>query len=209
MDELLKKYVNKQEYDYYIIQELEQKLTLLTKTNELKTKDLELHNTKIKELDQKYENIIQKLQSEFNCKIEKYNKEFNILSEKYECCSKKLITQSNLNKITHIYTVYFKEIIQENNNYVFLKKAFKQKELAYEYTISKITTLLNNINDEFKTKKEYYNVLPIGAQVIFISYNKLNNNIDKYNYYKENYIQFFRYVLKPPIMFCVSEHNLI
>jgi hypothetical protein len=193
MDELLKKYVNKQEYDYYIIQELEQKLTLLTKTNELKTKDLELHNTKIKELDQKYENIIQKLQSEFNCKIEKYNKEFNILSEKYECCSKKLITQSNLNKITHIYTVYFKEIIQENNNYVFLKKAFKQKELAYEYTISKITTLLNNINDEFKTKKEYYNVLPI----------------DKYNYYKENYIQFFRYVLKPPIMFCVSEHNLI
>ena len=209
MDELLKEYVNKQEYDYYNIPELEQKLDLLSKTNELKTKELE-HDTKIKELDQKYQNIIQKLKSEFYFKIQKYDKEFNIISEKYEQCSKKLTTQSNLNEIKHVFTVYSKEIIKDDIiNYVFLKKAFKQKELAYEYTVSKITSLLNSINDEFKTKKEYYYILPIGAQTIYMSYNKLNNNIDKYNYYKENYIQFFRYVLKTPVMFCVSEHNLI
>lgn len=206
---MLKEYVNKQEYDYYIIKELEEKIALLTKTNELKTKELEIHNAKIKAVEQKYENIIKKLQSEFNFKIEKYDREFDIISEKYERCSKKLHTQLNLNEIDHVFTVYSKEIIQDNVKYVFLKKAFKQKELAYEYTVSKITSLLDNINDEFKTKKEYYNVLPIGAQLIYTMYNNLKNNYDKYNYYKQNYIQFFRYVLKTPIIFCVSEHNLI
>lgn len=206
---MLKEYVNKQEYDYYIIKELEEKISLLTKTNELKTKELEIHNTKIKAVEQKYENIIKKLQSEFNFKIEKYDREFDIISEKYERCSKKLNIQLNLNEINHVFTVYSKEIIQDNVKYVFLKKAFKQKELAYEYTVSKITSLLDNINDEFKTKKEYYNVLPIGAQLIYTMYNNLKNNYDKYNYYKQNYIQFFRYVLKTPIIFCVSEHNLI
>lgn len=206
---MLKEYVNKQEYDYYIIKELQEKIALLTKTNELKTKELEIHNAKIKAVEQKYENIIKKLQSEFNFKIEKYDREFDIISEKYERCSKKLHTQLNLNEIDHVFTVYSKEIIQDNVKYVFLKKAFKQKELAYEYTVSKITSLLDNINDEFKTKKEYYNVLPIGAQLIYTMYNNLKNNYDKYNYYKQNYIQFFRYVLKTPIIFCVSEHNLI
>lgn len=110
---------------------------------------------------------------------------------------------------TLIYTIYSKEIIENEIKINFLKKAFKNEEKAYEYSVSKITMLLNIINDEFKNNSEYYNVLPIKAQVIYIMYNKLYNNVEKYNYYKENYLQFFKFVLKNPIMFYVSQHILI
>jgi len=103
-----------------------------------------------------------------------------------------------------IYCVYCKD----DNGITILKKAYKSKLAAYTYAITKITTLLNIISNEFKQSPT--KILPTNAQVIYTLFNlKDGNYIEQYNYFKENYIKFFQYVAKPPIMFFVCTLQLI
>lgn len=109
-----------------------------------------------------------------------------------------------MEEITNIYAVYCKD----ENGITILKKAYKSKLEAYKYVISKITTLLNIIDTEFKSSEK--RILPVGAQVIFTLYKmKEGNYMEQYEYFKDNYTNFFRYVGKPPIMFFVSPLQLV
>jgi hypothetical protein len=101
-----------------------------------------------------------------------------------------------------IYCVYCKD----DNGITILKKAYKSKLAAYNYAITKITTLLNIINNEFKQTKP----LPVNAQVIYTLFNmKHGDYIDQYEYFKQHYIKFFQFVAKPPVMFFVCKLQLI
>lgn len=101
-----------------------------------------------------------------------------------------------------IYTVYSKD----NDGIKLLKKAFYSKNKAYEYALNKIITILNIINEEFKDTEN--KTLPLGAQVIYVLFNNMYG-LEKYNYFKDNHIKFFRHVLKDPIMFYVAELNIV
>jgi hypothetical protein len=108
-------------------------------------------------------------------------------------------------EITHIYAVYCKDY----SGITILKKAYKSKSQAYTYVVNKITTLLNIIDEEFKNESKNH-VLPVGAQVIYTLYKMKNgDDILQYLYFKENYVKFFQYVAKPPVMFFVSTLDLI
>jgi hypothetical protein len=90
-----------------------------------------------------------------------------------------------------------------------LKKAYKSKSAAYKYVVNKITTLLNIINEEFKQTSKH-GILPVRAQLIYTLYNmKKWDDIKQYEYFKENYIKFFQYTSRKPIMFYVSTLELI
>jgi hypothetical protein len=109
-----------------------------------------------------------------------------------------------MEEITNIYVVFCKD----ENGVNILKKAYKSKYEAYKYANSKITTLLNIIDDEFKHSDKH--ILPVGAQVIFTLYKMKDGScMEQYEYFKENYKNFFRHVGKPPIMFLVSTLDLI
>ena len=109
-----------------------------------------------------------------------------------------------MEEITHIYVIYCKD----ENGITILKKAYKSKFEAYKYAISKITTLLNIIDTEFKNSEK--RVLPFPSQAILTLYKmKEGNHIDQYDYFKENYTKFFHYIGKNPIMFFVSTLELI
>lgn len=106
--------------------------------------------------------------------------------------------------IKHIYAVYCKD----NSGINILKKAYKSKSQAYTYVINKINTLLNIIDEEFKQISKH-NVLPVGAQVIYTLYKmKQGNDLEQYEYFKDNHIKFFQYTARQPIMFYVSKLDL-
>lgn len=109
-----------------------------------------------------------------------------------------------MEEITNIYAVYCKD----ENGITILKKAYKSRLDAYKYVISKIITLLNIIDTEFKSSEN--RILPVGAQVIFTLFHmKDGSYIEQYDYFKDNYKNFFRYVGKPAIMFFVSPLQLV
>jgi len=108
-------------------------------------------------------------------------------------------------EVTEIYAVYCKD----NSGINILKKAYKSKSQAYTYAINKITMLLNIIDEEFKHDSQH-NILPVGAQVIYTLYKMKNgDDISQYLYFKDNYVKFFQYVAKPPVMFFVTALQLI
>lgn len=100
----------------------------------------------------------------------------------------------------HIFTVYCRDL----SGVTLLNKAFKCKEYAYMYAVTKITNLLEIINLEYKDC-----IMPLRATVIFANYKSKHNDIEKYNYFKDNYKNFFNLVLRDPIMFFVSVLLLI
>jgi hypothetical protein len=107
--------------------------------------------------------------------------------------------------VTHIYAVYCKD----ESGITILKKAYKSKAQAYRYVITKIKTLLNIINEDYKQNSENH-ILPVGAQVVYTIFNmKEGNDIEQYEYFKENHIKFFQHVAKKPVMFYVSTLELI
>lgn len=113
-------------------------------------------------------------------------------------------TDKDINEIKHIYAVYCKD----NSGITLLKKAYKSKSNAYKYVINKITTLLNIIDEEFRQASKH-NMLPVGAQVIYTLYKmKQDNDLEQYEYFKDNHIKFFQYTARQPIMFYVSKLDL-
>lgn len=107
--------------------------------------------------------------------------------------------------VTHIYAVYCKD----ESGITILKKAYKSKAQAYRYVINKIKTLLNIINEDFKQNSES-RILPVGAQVVYTVFHmKEGNDIDQYEYFKENYVKFFQYAARKPVMFFVSTLELV
>ena len=117
----------------------------------------------------------------------------------YECAD-----DDNESNNSFIYSIYCKD----ESGITILKKAYKSKLAAYTYAITKITTLLNIINDEFKQTNT--RTLPTNAQIIYTLFKlKDGDFIEQYNYFKEHYIKFFQYVAKPPIMFFVCTLQLI
>lgn len=113
------------------------------------------------------------------------------------------ITQ--VTEVTEIYAVYCKD----NSGINILKKAYKSKSQAYTYAINKITMLLNIIDEEFRHNSQH-SILPVGAQVIYTLYKMKNgDDISQYLYFKDNYVKFFQYVAKPPVMFFVTALQLI
>lgn len=115
------------------------------------------------------------------------------------------------NKIDTIYTVFCKIIDLDNvSHFNLLKKAFKTKYSACEYAVSKITTMLNEINIEYRNgEHSKYRVLPIHATVIYVLYSKKYDPIDQYEYFLSEYNKFFHGINFPKTMFFVSEHKLI
>lgn len=110
-----------------------------------------------------------------------------------------------MEEVTHIYAIYCKD----DSGVTILKKAYKSKTQAYSYAVNKIKTLLNIINEDFKQNSEN-RILPVGAQVIYTLFNmKEGYDIDQYEYFKENYIKFFQYTARKPVMFYVSTLQLI
>jgi hypothetical protein len=109
-----------------------------------------------------------------------------------------------MEEVTNIYAVFCKD----QNGITILKKAYKSKLAAYTYAVSKITTLLNIIDTEFKNSDKH--ILPVGAQVIFTLYKMKDGNVfEQYEYFKENHQKFFQHVARHPIMFFVSILELI
>lgn len=107
-----------------------------------------------------------------------------------------------LNK--YVYTVYCKHNLQ----ITLLNKAFKSEITAYQYALIKIKQLLSIINEEFK--ESVNGILPLGAQVIyFLFQQKSYDDIEQYEYFKENYKDFFKYILREPTMFFISRLEII
>lgn len=109
-----------------------------------------------------------------------------------------------MEEITHIYSIFCKD----ESGITILNKAYKSKLQAYKYAVYKITSLLNIINQDFIENSQCH-VLPMGANIIYTLYNMKNDEISKYEYFKENYIQFFQHLKRPPVMFYVSTLELI
>jgi hypothetical protein len=110
-----------------------------------------------------------------------------------------------MEEVTHIYAIYCKD----ESGITILKKAYKSKVQAYTYALNKIRTLLNIINEDYKHNSES-RILPVGAQVIYTLFQMKNgNDIDQYEYFKENYVKFFQHVARKPVMFYVSTLELI
>lgn len=101
-----------------------------------------------------------------------------------------------------VFTVYCKD----SDGVTLLNKAFKDKGKAERYALQKITTLLSIINDEYRNSAAC--TLPIGAQFIYIMFLKQSEN-EQYDYFKEHHKQFFRHVLREPIMFFVAQLELV
>lgn len=102
-----------------------------------------------------------------------------------------------------IYTISCKDL----NGTTLLKNAFKHKIDAIEYVIKKLDTLLQIISDEYK--KSIVKILPIHSSIIYTMYQMKNDNIEKYDYFLDNYKNFYRGVSRDPLMFFVSKHTLI
>lgn len=111
----------------------------------------------------------------------------------------------------NIYTIFSKIIDNENNENIrfnLLKKAFRSRSLACEYAVSKITTMLNEISNDYKQNDER-RILPIHATLIYTLYNMKGDDIEKYEYFLAEYNKFFHGISFPKTMFFVSEHKLI
>lgn len=118
-----------------------------------------------------------------------------------------------VDKLEKIYIVFCKTMDDNGSNIEhinLLNKAFVSKDQAYEYAVLKITKMLNNINEEYKTGE--YNkqcILPLHAISIYVLYTQKYDIIEKYEYFLSEYIKFFNGISFPPTMFYVSEHNVI
>lgn len=121
----------------------------------------------------------------------------------------KLYTQSDNENLDNIYTVFSKTTDNENvPHFTLLKKAFRSRSSACEYAVSKITSMLNEISNDYKLNSEQ-RILPIHATVIFTVYNMKNCDEDKYEYFLAEYTKFFHGISFPKTMFFVSEHKLV
>lgn len=108
-----------------------------------------------------------------------------------------------------VYTIFSKTIDNENiPHFTLLKKAFKSRSSACEYAVSKITTMLNVISNDYKQNTRQC-ILPIHANVIYTVYNMKFNDIDKYEYFLEEHTRFFHGISFNKTMFFVSEHKLV
>lgn len=106
-----------------------------------------------------------------------------------------------------IYIVYCLDNQIQNNGVTILKKAFKIEQNAYDYALQKISKLLDIISNEYKQSDN--KILPVGAQVIYTLFQmKQGNGNEQYEYFKDNYKMFFKYILRDPIMFYVSKLQL-
>lgn len=103
-----------------------------------------------------------------------------------------------------IYTVYSKDI----NGITLLNKAFNKKENAYNYAVIKILQLLDIIASEFKDNSPN-RITPISATIIHVNFRMKNDIIEKYDYFKENYLEYFNSVKRSPILFFVSTLELL
>jgi hypothetical protein len=102
----------------------------------------------------------------------------------------------------YLYTVYCKD----NTGVTLLKKAFRTKSSAYKYALNKIKRLLTIINDEFKNTD--VGILPLHANIIYVVFQK-KYDIEQYEYFKENYEMFFKYIVKDPVMFFVARLEIV
>lgn len=108
-----------------------------------------------------------------------------------------------------VYTIFSKTIDNDNiPHFTLLKKAFRSRDSACEYAVLKITTMLNEINNDYRLNDER-RILPIHASVIYTVYNMKASNIDKYEYFLAEHNKFFHGISFPKTMFFVSEHKLI
>jgi hypothetical protein len=108
-----------------------------------------------------------------------------------------------------VYTIFSKTTDNENiPHFTLLKKAFRTRNSACEYAISKITTMLNEINNDYKQNDER-RILPIHATLIYTLYNMKGDDVEKYEYFLAEYKKFFHGISFPETMFFVSEHKLI
>lgn len=121
----------------------------------------------------------------------------------------KLYTQTDNEYLDNVYTVFSKTTDNENiPHFTLLKKAFRSRSSAYEYAVCKITTMLNEISNDYKQNNQQH-ILPLHAIVIFTMYNMKSCNIDKYEYFLGEYTKFFHGISFPKTMFFVSEHKLV
>jgi len=120
-----------------------------------------------------------------------------------------LYKESDNENLDNIYIVFSKTTDNENiPHFTLLKKAFRTKSSACEYAVSKITTMLNEISNDYKLNDER-RILPLHAILIFTLYNNRHDHIDKYEYFLAEYKKFFHGISFPETMFFVSEHKLI
>lgn len=121
----------------------------------------------------------------------------------------KLYKEADYDNMDNIYTIFSKTIDNENiPHFTLLKKAFRIKSSAYEYAVSKITNMLNEISNDYKQNDER-RILPLHATLIFTMYNMKSNDIEKYEYFLTEYNKFFHGISFPKTMFFVSEHKVV
>lgn len=115
----------------------------------------------------------------------------------------------NIKNEENIYTVFSRTTSNENfSSFNLLKRAFKTKTSAYEYAVYKISSMLNEISNDYKQNSKCH-TLPIHASVIYTLYNMKHCNIEKYEYFLAEYNSFFHGVNFDKTMFFVSEHKLV
>jgi hypothetical protein len=120
-----------------------------------------------------------------------------------------LYRQADNDNLDNVYTVFSKTTDNENiPHFTLLKKAFRSRSSACEYAVSKITSMLNEISNDYKLNSEH-RILPIHATVIFTVYNMKNCDEDKYEYFLAEHTKFFHGISFPKTMFFVSEHKLV
>lgn len=104
----------------------------------------------------------------------------------------------------YVFTVY----CDHHSQITLLNKAFTSELNAYEYALTKIKKLLSIICTEFKNTPN--GTLPLGAQVIYVLFEQKEYNVfEQYDYFMDNYIKFFQYVIKEPTMFFISRLEII
>jgi hypothetical protein len=177
-------------------------------TNNTDTDDIDIlitnmyntsQKTSINDINTKIENL--KIQTDTKLITQCDTRQLRSVSTPYTM-SVSTSTNNQQSISTFIYIIYSKD----NKGIKILNKAFYHEKKAYDYVLNKIKTLLNIINDEFKERPN--RTLPLGAQVIYVIFQQ-KYGIDQYDYFKENYIKYFQYVCKEPLMFFVSKLNII
>lgn len=119
-----------------------------------------------------------------------------------------LYKQTDNENLDNVYTVFSKTTDNENvPHFTLLKKAFKTKFSACEYAVSKITSMLNEISNDYNINDEL-RILPLHATVIYTLYNNIYDPIEKYEYFLVEHNKFFHGISFPKTMFFVSEHKL-
>jgi hypothetical protein len=120
-----------------------------------------------------------------------------------------LYKEAEYENMNTVYTIFSKTIDSEDKpQFTLLKKAFRTKHTACEYAVSKITTMLNEISNDYKQNDER-RILPLHATLIYTLYNMKGDDIEKYEYFLAEYNKFFHGISFPKTMFFVSEHKLI